>query len=68
MATLAQRSMAVPLVRRGVALRRALGVAMPHAILILFSAAILLPLLWVFRVSLTGSRRSGRHRTSTTTP
>ena len=33
--------------------RRLLAALLPHAILILFSAAILLPLLWVLRVSLT---------------
>jgi multiple sugar transport system permease protein len=53
MATLADRSIAAPVLRRGTGLPRALRVAIPHAILILFSAAILLPLLWVLRVSLT---------------
>jgi ABC-type glycerol-3-phosphate transport system permease component len=68
MATLAQRSVAVPLVRHGVALRRALGVALPHAVLILFSAAILLPLLWVFRVSLTDKLTAYRIPPEWTTP
>jgi multiple sugar transport system permease protein len=36
-----------------VTLRRALRAAVPHLVLILFSAAIALPLLWVLRVSLT---------------
>jgi multiple sugar transport system permease protein len=53
MATVAQPSIAAPALRRGAALRRALKVAIPHVILIAFSAAILLPLLWVLRVSLT---------------
>jgi multiple sugar transport system permease protein len=38
---------------QGSALRRWLANAIPHLILILFSAIILLPLLWVLRVSLT---------------
>ena len=46
------RSQRRPCARRP-ALRRALKIAIPHAILIAFSAAILLPLLWVLRVSLT---------------
>ena len=53
MATLAERSDRPAAGRARLPLRRALGAALPHAILILFSAAILLPLLWVFRVSLT---------------
>ena len=50
MATLAHKAVVAP---RAPALRRGLAVAVPHAILILFSAIILLPLLWVLRVSLT---------------
>ena len=47
------RPIIAPVLRRGAGPRRALRIAIPHAILILFSAAILLPLLWVLRVSLT---------------
>jgi multiple sugar transport system permease protein len=49
----AERSIPAPALRRGAGLRRALSVAIPHAILLVFSAAILLPLMWVLRVSLT---------------
>ena len=48
-----ERSIAAPVWRRRTGLHRALKVAIPHAILIAFSAAILLPLLWVLRASLT---------------
>jgi multiple sugar transport system permease protein len=53
MGTLAERRVMAPRVHRAADLRRALTAALPHAILILFSAGIVLPLLWVLRVSLT---------------
>jgi multiple sugar transport system permease protein len=53
MATLAHRRQSTPRSRRTIAARRALASALPHVILILFAAAIALPLLWVLRVSLT---------------
>jgi multiple sugar transport system permease protein len=53
MASPAESKVMARRVRRGAAPRRALAAALPHAILILFSAIILLPLLWVLRVSLT---------------
>lgn len=53
MTTLAQPAIPAPRTGRATALRRGLAVVIPHAILILFSAIILLPLLWVLRVSLT---------------
>jgi multiple sugar transport system permease protein len=53
MASLAESTVMAPHVGRGAALRRALSAALPHTILILFSAIILLPLVWVLRVSLT---------------
>jgi multiple sugar transport system permease protein len=53
MATLAESRVMATRPRRAAAVRRALAIALPHAILILFSAGILLPLLWVLRVSLT---------------
>jgi multiple sugar transport system permease protein len=68
MAALADRSIAGPVFRRGAGLRRALRVAIPHAILILFSAAILLPLLWVLRVSLTDKVNAYRIPPEWTTP
>ena len=48
--------------------RRALTTALPHAILILFSAAIALPLLWVLRVSLTDKLTAYRIPPEWTTP
>jgi multiple sugar transport system permease protein len=52
-ATLAQPTIFPRRTRRLAGLRRGLALAVPHLILILFSASILLPLLWVLRVSLT---------------
>jgi multiple sugar transport system permease protein len=59
---------AAPVARRGAAVRRALKVALPHVILIAFSAMILLPLLWVLRVSLTDKLTAYRIPPEWTTP
>ena len=57
-----------PLVRRGAVVRRALKMAIPHVVLIAFSAIILLPLLWVLRVSLTDKLTAYRIPPEWTTP
>ena len=48
--------------------RRLLAIALPHLILITFSALILLPLLWVFRVSLTNKLNAYKIPPEWTTP
>jgi multiple sugar transport system permease protein len=57
-----------PVARRSAALRRGLKVALPHVVLTLFSAAILLPLLWVLRVSLTNKLTAYKIPPEWTTP
>ena len=49
-------------------LRRLLAIALPHLVLIAFSALILLPLLWVFRVSLTDKLNAYKIPPEWTTP
>jgi multiple sugar transport system permease protein len=68
MAALTQKRVVAPRTRRAAALRRALAAALPHAILILFSAAIVLPLLWVLRVSLTDKLTAYKIPPEWTTP
>ncbi|MCE3248424.1 MAG: binding-protein dependent transport system inner rane protein [Geminicoccaceae bacterium] len=68
MATLARPGVSAPRVGRGRALRRLLRLALPHLVLILFSAAILLPLLWVLRVSLTDKLTAYKIPPEWTTP
>jgi multiple sugar transport system permease protein len=68
MATTTHQAMLGSSNRAGVALRRALKTALPHAVLIIFSAIILLPLLWVFRVSLTNKLTAYRIPPEWTTP
>ncbi len=48
--------------------RRLLAIALPHLVLIAFSALILLPLLWVFRVSLTDKLNAYKIPPEWTTP
>lgn len=48
--------------------RRLVAIALPHLILIAFSALILLPLLWVFRVSLTNKLNAYKIPPEWTTP
>jgi multiple sugar transport system permease protein len=57
-----------PRAGRSARLRRWLAIATPHLILILFSAIILLPLLWVLRVSLTDKLTAYRIPPEWTTP
>jgi multiple sugar transport system permease protein len=68
MATFAQKAVVAPRAGRGMALRRGLAIAVPHLILILFSAIILLPLLWVLRVSLTDKLTAYKIPPEWTTP
>ncbi len=68
MATLAEGRVRAPRARRGAAVRRTLAAALPHAILILFSAAIALPLLWVLRVSLADKLTAYKIPPEWTTP
>ncbi len=68
MATFAQGRLRAPRTRRATAARRALATALPHVILILFSAAIALPLLWVLRVSLTDKLTAYKIPPEWTTP
>jgi multiple sugar transport system permease protein len=57
-----------PRAGRPARLRRWVAIATPHLILILFSAIILLPLLWVLRVSLTDKLTAYRIPPQWTTP
>ena len=68
MATLAQQTISPRGIGRAAGLRRGLALAVPHLILILFSAIILLPLLWVLRVSLTDKLTAYRIPPEWTTP
>ena len=68
MATLARPTIHPRRTGRAAGFRRGLGVAVPHVILILFSAIILLPLLWVLRVSLTDKLTAYRIPPEWTTP
>ena len=68
---LAGRSPAAAVAAAGSSLRppgRTLRALIPHVVLILFSAAILLPLLWVLRVSLTNKLTAYRIPPEWTTP
>jgi ABC-type glycerol-3-phosphate transport system permease component len=67
-ATLARQTISPRSLGRAAKLRRSLAVAVPHLILILFSAIILLPLLWVLRVSLTDKLTAYRIPPEWTTP
>jgi multiple sugar transport system permease protein len=67
-ATLAQQTISPRGIGRAAKLRRGLAIAAPHLILILFSALILLPLLWVLRVSLTDKLTAYRIPPEWTTP
>jgi multiple sugar transport system permease protein len=68
MATFPQKAVVAPRAGRGMALRRGFAIAVPHLILILFSAIILLPLLWVLRVSLTDKLTAYKIPPEWTTP